>query len=125
MAISLGHTTLRTRDRHRSARFFADLLGLDVGGPVGPFASVRVNEGLTFLFDDQHEFLFGHYAFLVDEGTFDAALARLEGSATEFGSGPGEVSKDHRVGRSDGGRVVYARDPDGNSYELRTRMLAA
>jgi catechol 2,3-dioxygenase-like lactoylglutathione lyase family enzyme len=40
MTIVLNHTVVRARNKQRSARFFADLLGLVAGDPVGPFAPV-------------------------------------------------------------------------------------
>jgi catechol 2,3-dioxygenase-like lactoylglutathione lyase family enzyme len=119
MSIVLNHTIIRARDKQRSARFFADLLGLNVGEPVGSFAPVRVNDDLTFEFDDRQEFQFGHYAFLVDDATFDNVLARLEGSTIDFGSGRG-VGKDRQINYLGGGRGVYVRDPDGHSYEFFT-----
>ena len=96
MAIVLHHTIIRSRDKHRSAAFFAELLGLAVGDPAGPFVPVRVNDDLTFDFDDRFEFLVGHYAFLVDDGTFDEVLARIEGSDIQYGSGPGRGT-DRRI----------------------------
>ena len=48
MTIVLDHTIVRARDKGRSARFFADLLGLDVGEPSGPFAPVRVNTDVNW-----------------------------------------------------------------------------
>lgn len=122
MTIVLNHTIIRSRDKRRSARFFADLLGLPVGAPTGPFVPVQVNEDLTFDFDDRFEFLFGHYAFLVDDETFDAVLAKLEGSDVEFGSGIGPAGKDRTINHRSGGRGVYLRDPDGHSYELFTAV---
>src|SRR5262249_45357897 len=109
MTIVLNHTIVRARDKQRSARFFADLLGLDVGAPAGPFVPVRVNDDLTFDFDDRGEFLFGHYAFLVDDATFDAVLGRVEGTTIDYGSAP-RVS-DRQINHLSGGRGVYVRDP--------------
>jgi len=123
MAIVLNHTIVRSRDKQRSARFFAELTGLDVGEPTGPFVPVRVNGDLTLDFDDRHEFLFGHYGFLVDDATFDALLARLEGSSVDFGSGHGADNTDRRINRRGGGRGVYVRDPDGQSYEFFTAVF--
>jgi catechol 2,3-dioxygenase-like lactoylglutathione lyase family enzyme len=119
MTIVLNHTIVRARDKNRSARFLADLLGLEVGDPAGPFVPVRVNGDLTLDFDDRNEFVIGHYAFLVDDATFDAALAEVVGTSIEFGSAP-RVS-DRQIDQSrNGGRAVYIRDPDGNAYELMT-----
>ncbi|GAA2215242.1 hypothetical protein GCM10009850_107090 [Nonomuraea monospora] len=85
-----------------------------------PFAPVRVNDDLTLDFDDRHHPQPGHYAFLVDDDTFDAALDRLRADAAiDYGSGPMN-GWDRRINHLGGGRGVYVRDPDGHSYELFT-----
>ncbi len=119
MTIVLHHTIIRSRSKQRSAAFFADLLGLEMGDPTGPFIPVRVNEDLTFDFDDRFGVLRGHYAFHVDDSTFDAVLVRIAGSDIEYGSGPGRWM-DREINNLGGGRGVYVRDPDGHSYELFT-----
>jgi catechol 2,3-dioxygenase-like lactoylglutathione lyase family enzyme len=121
VAIVLHHTIIRSRNRERSAAFFADLLGLEVGDPTGPFVPVEVNEHLTFDFDDRFEFDAGHYAFHVDDATFDALLSRIVGSDIEYGSGPGRWM-DREINHLGGGRGVYVRDPDGHRYELFTAV---
>ncbi|NUP09146.1 MAG: VOC family protein [Polyangiaceae bacterium] len=119
--IVLNHTIVRARDKVRSATFFAELFGLELGAPSGPFVPVRVNGDLTLDFDDRHEFVPGHYAFLVDEETFDAVMARLRGSAIEYGSGHAG-GWDWEINHLGGGRGVYVRDPDGHSYEVFTAV---
>jgi catechol 2,3-dioxygenase-like lactoylglutathione lyase family enzyme len=122
MPITLNHLIVPATDRNASARFFADLLGLPVAAPAGPFAPVRVNADLTLDFDDRHHAEPGHYAFLIDDDTFDATLERLrEAEAVDYGSGP-EHGWDRRINNLGGGRGVYVRDPDGHSYELFTAI---
>jgi catechol 2,3-dioxygenase-like lactoylglutathione lyase family enzyme len=116
----LNHTIIRASNKERSARFFADLLGLDVGTPTPPFVRVHVNDHLTFDFDDRHDFVLGHYGFLVDDATFDRVLQRLRGSKIVFGSDRGPEGKDRQINHLGGGRGVYVQDPDGNSYEFFT-----
>jgi catechol 2,3-dioxygenase-like lactoylglutathione lyase family enzyme len=121
MTIVLNHTIIPARDKQASARFFADLLGLRVAQPAGPFAPVRVNDDLTLDFDDLHEFVPGHYAFLVDDETFDRVLERLEHAGTDIDFGAGvDGGWNRQINRLNGGRGVYVRDPDGHSYELFT-----
>jgi catechol 2,3-dioxygenase-like lactoylglutathione lyase family enzyme len=60
-----------------------------------------------------------HYAFLVGEDDFDAALARIRAAdvtfwADPFRNQPGEINTD------DGGRGLYFADPDGHLMELLT-----
>lgn len=105
-----------------SARFFAELMGLAVSAEIEPFVPVVVNDDPTFDFEDRECVEPGHYAFLVDDATFDAVLYRLSTwSAVDYGSGP-ENGWDRQINRLAGGRGVYVRDPDGHSYELFTAV---
>lgn len=122
MSIVLNHTIIPATDKFASATFFAELMDLPVSPPAGPFVPVRVNGELTFDFDDRGRIEAGHYAFLVDDATFDAVLDRLtQWPAVDYGSGPGN-GWDRRINRLAGGRGVYVRDPDGHSYELFTAV---
>lgn len=122
MAIMLNHTIIPATDKLGSATFFAELMGLPISPPAGPFVPVRVNVELTLDFDDRCRVEPGHYAFLVDDATFDEVLGRLaRWPAVEYGSGP-ENGWDRRINRLSGGRGVYVRDPDGHSYELFTAV---
>ena len=120
MTIVLNHTIVPVGDKHRGARFLADLLGAEAGPPAGPFAPVRVNDELTLDFDDRHGARLGHYAFLVDDSTFDRALGFAEKSEVEYGSAPRQ--SDRQINHANGGRGVYIRDPDGIAYELFTAI---
>lgn len=122
MPVVLNHTIVPVADRNAGARFFSTLLGLRIREEAGPFVPVQVNGDLTFDFDDRHGAHPGHYAFLVDDDTFDAALDRLRrGPAIDYGSGP-EHGWDRQINHLGGGRGVYVRDPDGHSYELFTAV---
>lgn len=122
MTITLNHTIVPARDRHRGAAFLAALLGVPAAREADPFVAVRINDDLTFDFDDDQEFHAGHYAFLVDDTVFDAVLDRLaHDPSIDFGSGP-EHGWDRDVNQLAGGRGVYVRDPDGHSYEFFTAV---
>jgi catechol 2,3-dioxygenase-like lactoylglutathione lyase family enzyme len=121
MSIVLNHMIVPAADKRASAEVLARLLGLPVGEPAGPFVPVRVNEDLTLDFDDRHHPQPGHYAFLVDDDTFDALLAHLGDTPIDYGSGPAQ-GWDRRINHLGGGRGVYVRDPDGHSYELFTAV---
>ncbi|MEU7862483.1 VOC family protein [Nonomuraea sp. NPDC049141] len=122
MSIVLNHLIVPAADKTAAATFLADLLGLPVSAPSGPFVPVRVNDDLALDFDDRHQVQPGHYAFLVDDDTFDAVLGRLRGSESiSYGSGPGH-GWDRRINHLGGGRGVYVRDPNGHSYELFTAV---
>jgi catechol 2,3-dioxygenase-like lactoylglutathione lyase family enzyme len=120
MSIVLNHMIVPASDKNTSAAFFAELFGLRVSRAAGPFVPVQVNAELTLDFDDRHGVAAGHYAFLVDDGTFDAVLERLpRRPGIDYGSGP-EHGWDRQINHLNGGRGVYVRDPDGHSYELFT-----
>ena len=123
MSVVLSHTVVAVADKHAGARFLADLLGLRVLAEAGPFVPVQVNEELTLEFDDRHGAAPGHYAFLVDERTFDAVEERLRADLSiEYGAGVGG-GWDRRINRSEDGRAVYVRDPNGHSYEVFTAVV--
>lgn len=125
MPVVLNHLIVPASDRRASAAFLADLLGLPAPAPdadAGPFSPVRINGDLTFDFDDRRGATPGHYAFLVDDVTFDGVLTRLRRApGIAFGSGPAN-GWDRQVNHLGGGRGVYVRDPDGHSYELFTAV---
>lgn len=120
MTIILNHTIVPVGDKHRGAQFLADLLGLTAGAPAGPFIPVQINDDLTFDFDDRLGGRPGHYAFLVDDGTFDRALGLAQELGLPWGSGPRVI--DQQINHLGGGRGVYIRDPDAIAYELFTAV---
>ena len=122
MSVVLNHTIISASDKHSAATFFAELMGLVVSPSTGPFVPVRVNDDLTFDFDDRGRVEPGHYAFLVDDDTFDAVLERLaKWPAVEYGSGP-DYGWDRQANHLAGGRGIYVHAPDGHSYELFTAV---
>ena len=121
MSITLNHTIVPAHDKVASAKFFANLFGLTYGGPVGPFAPVRINETLTLDFADWRERFDGHhYAFLVSEEEFDAIFGRVKAAGVKYGSMPW-TPDDMQINNLNAGRIVFLRDPDGHLMEVRTR----
>src|ERR1051326_4143022 len=124
MAILLDHTIIPSHDKVASAKFFAEIFGLECTAPVGPFAPVRVNEHLTFDFDDRRKPQeIHHYAFHVSPGEFDAIFARVKGKGLKYGSGP-YSNEDMTVGEFNQGRIVYFRELNGHLLEIRTKTSA-
>jgi catechol 2,3-dioxygenase-like lactoylglutathione lyase family enzyme len=122
--VTLYHTIVRASDKDAAARFLADLLGLAVGAPAGPFTPVQVNDDLTLDFDERGPVLPAHFGFLVDDETFDAVLARLtDRPDVPYGSAP-EHGWDRRINHLGGGRGIYVGGPDGHSYEFFTAVPA-
>lgn len=120
MAIVLDHTIVPARDKEASARFFAEIMGLEYKGPNGHFAPVHVNESLTFDFDNRESFESHHYAFYIGDAELDAILGRLQAKGRPYGSGPGSP-EDGRINTRRGGRGFYFRDLDGHLLEVMTR----
>jgi catechol 2,3-dioxygenase-like lactoylglutathione lyase family enzyme len=125
MRIELDHSIVSSRHKAESAKQLADLLGVPWGpAPVGPFAAVYVNDGLTLDFiDTDEDFPVQHYCFRVSDGDFDAILGRLQAAGIPYRSevrGP----MDMKVGTAWGGRNLYWQEPDGHMWEILTASYA-
>ena len=120
MAIVLDHTIVPARDKEASARFFAEMFGLEYKGTNGHFAPVYVNDSLTFDFDNRDSFESHHYAFYISDDDFDAILARVKAAGRTFGSGP-RTPEDGEINTRRGGRGFYFADLDGHLLEVMTR----
>lgn len=120
MTVYFDHHIVPSTDKHRTADFLADLLGLPTPREEGPFAAVDLgNDVSLYVAGWETEVVPQHYAFSVTEGEFDAAYARILARglthwADPFCERPGEVNTD------DGGRGTYLRGPDGHFLEIIT-----
>jgi len=83
MAVELNHTIIWAKDKWASARFLADILGVEAGPQWARFVPVRVG-GVTLDFADSPERHHQHYAFLVGEEEFDAAFARMRAAGVKY-----------------------------------------
>ena len=119
MAITLNHTIVPAKDKEAAARQFADVFGLAYKGLGEHFAHVKVNDGLTFLFDDDTNFESHHYAFHVSDADFDGIFARVKKAGLTYGSAPWSAN-DGKLNTWGGGRGVYFKTPDGHLLELMT-----
>jgi catechol 2,3-dioxygenase-like lactoylglutathione lyase family enzyme len=119
MPIVLDHTIVPARDKEASARFFAEMFGLEYRGASGHFAPVYVNDSLTFDFDNREQFEPHHYAFYISDEEFDAILGRVKAARRKFGSGP-RSSEDGQINTRRGGRGFYFADLDGHLLEVMT-----
>ncbi|MFG2127978.1 VOC family protein [Streptomyces sp. NPDC048751] len=121
MTVQLNHTIVAAHDKNTSARFLADILGLEVSEPYGPFIPVEIPNGVTLDYvESPDEITPQHYAFLVSEDDFDTIFARVRSAgltywADPFHSRPGEIN------HNDGGRGAYFDDPNGHNLEILTR----
>jgi catechol 2,3-dioxygenase-like lactoylglutathione lyase family enzyme len=121
VAVKLNHTIVSVRDKHESATFLAEILGVAEPTAYGPFAIVQVDNDVSLDFADDHGPVHPqHYAFLVSETGFDEILGRIRARGLSFWADPGR----HRPGEintNDGGRGVYWEDPSGHFLEIITR----
>jgi hypothetical protein len=119
LAIILDHTIVPSNDKDQSAQFFARIFDLPYEG-AGHFAPVRVNDQLTLDFASASNVESMHYAFLVDDGDFDAIVGRIEAEGISYGSGPSS-SEDGSINHRRGGRGLYFRGgPDPHLWEIMT-----
>ncbi|MEU1600315.1 VOC family protein [Streptomyces sp. NPDC005708] len=121
MTVELNHTIVAAHDKQASARFLADVLGVDVAPDFGPFAPVEIANGVTLDFMETEEPITPqHYAFLVSEDDFDAIFTRIRAGRLRYWADPYH----HRPGEinhNDGGRGAYFDDPNGHNLEILTR----
>ncbi|WP_395295071.1 VOC family protein [Kitasatospora hibisci] len=122
MTVQFDHTIVHARDNRESAAFLAGILGLEVGPEWGPFVPVAVDNGVTLDFASvpAESVVPQHYAFLVSDEEFDAALARITADGVTYFADPamklvGEINHHH------GGRGLYFLDPAGHGMEIITR----
>lgn len=122
MTIELNHTIVAAHDQKASAAFLADLLGLRVGAPFGPFIPVETENGVTldYMETGEEHIPSQHYAFLVSEDEFTEIFGRIQAAGVEYYADPmhqqvGEINT------NDGGRGTYFADPNGHNMEIFTR----
>ena len=120
MPVHLNHTIVAALDRHVSAAFLADVLGLRPPTTYGPFAVVELDNDVSLEFMDDERVHPRHYAFLVSEDEFDAIFGRIRDRGLDYWADPFE-RQPGRINTDDGGRGVYWHDPDGHVLEIITR----
>ena len=121
MAVQLNHTIVPARDKAASAEFLADLLGLPVPEPFGPFMTVQVDNEVTLDFADTADDIPSqHYAFLISEDEFDTIFGRIKDRQVPHWADPGH-HEPNEINTHDGGRGVYFEDPNGHNLEILTR----
>lgn len=120
MSIQLNHTIVRARDKHASAQFLVDILGLEPPTTYGPFVVVQVDNDVSLDYADDHgEPHPQHYAFLVGDAEFDAIHARIIERGLDYWADPFH-RQPHEINHNDGGRGLYWDDPDGHALEIIT-----
>jgi catechol 2,3-dioxygenase-like lactoylglutathione lyase family enzyme len=120
MTVRLNHTIVGARDRHESASFLADILGLAPPETYGPFAVVQLDNDVSLDFMDDEDLHPRHHAFLVGEDDFDAIFARIRNRGLTFWDDPFE-QQPGEINTHDRGRGLYWQDPSGHKLEIITR----
>lgn len=121
MGVELNHTIVHARDRHASAAFLAEILGLSAPTTFGPFVVVQTANGVSLDFADHPGEIRGqHYAFLVGEDDFDAILGRIVDRGLTYWADPYH-RRANAINTNDDGRGLYWPDPDGHNLEIITR----
>ncbi|GCB46416.1 VOC family protein [Streptomyces sp. NL15-2K] len=121
MTVQLNHTIVAAHDKHASARFLADILGLEVSPQYGPFIPVEIPNGVTLDYlDSPGDITPQHYAFLVSEDDFDTIFARIREAGLTYWADPYH-RRPGEINRNDGGRGAYFDDPNGHNLEILTR----
>ncbi|MEV5751102.1 VOC family protein [Actinoallomurus sp. NPDC052308] len=120
--VQLNHTAIYATDKRTSAEFIAEILGLEVGAPFGPFLPVDLGNGVTLDYLDKRDepVQSQHYAFLVPDERFDDMIARLEAARVTYYADP-HHTEPGKTNDLFGGRGAYFEDPDGHNMEILTR----
>lgn len=121
MSVEFNHTIVHVSSRDAAAREVTDILGLAPPTSYGPFAVVELDNGATLDFvADPGDFATQHYAFLVDEESFDEIHQRLRDRGKEWWADPFH-RRAGEINTNDGGRGLYWEGPDGHNLEIITR----
>ena len=120
MSIKLNHTIVRAHDKHESANFLVDILGLEQPTTYGPFVVVQVDNEVSLDYaDDQGKPHPQHYAFIVSDEEFDKILQRIVGRGLPYWADPFH-RQEGEINTNDGGRGLYWDDPNGHNLEIIT-----
>jgi catechol 2,3-dioxygenase-like lactoylglutathione lyase family enzyme len=121
MAAELNHTIVWCRDKHLSSAFLARMLGLPAPKPFFHFLVVTLDNQVSLDFmEKEGDVARQHYAFLVGEADFDAAMGRIRAEGLTFWADPARTLPGE-INRHFGGRGAYFEDPDGHLLEIITR----
>ena len=122
MAVELNHMIVGADDAEATARWWADVLGLDAPIHWGPFWQVSTANGVNIDFDigDDAPVQGRHYAFLLSDDEFDEVFGRIVERGVVHYADPAGKRKGE-INHNDGGRGTYFADPNGHWLEIITR----
>lgn len=99
-------TIIRSWDKWVFVQFLADILGLRAAPQSADLVPVRVSNGITLDYAAAGDFSYQHYAFLLSEPEFDAALSRISPARIPFYATYRRESRGE-INNLYGGRGVY------------------
>lgn len=117
----LNHTIVWCSDKHRSADFLVEILGLAPARPFFHFQVVELANGVSLDYYQKDGAVSPqHYAFLVSDTEFNSAFERIQEQGLEYWADPAR-SQPGEINTHFGGRGVYFTDPDNHLLELITK----
>jgi catechol 2,3-dioxygenase-like lactoylglutathione lyase family enzyme len=120
MSVELNHTIIWCADKARSAAFLTETLGLPPARTFFHFLVVDLANNVSVdFYQKEGPVAPQHYAFLVDDETFDAAFDRIKAGGVAHWADPART-KPGEINRHYGGRGLYFEDPDGHLLEIIT-----
>jgi catechol 2,3-dioxygenase-like lactoylglutathione lyase family enzyme len=123
MPVRFNHTIIFAQDKQASARFFTEIFGVAQAEEGGMFLVVRLEDDVILQFAEPGvDFVPQHYAFLVDDDTFDGVVRQLEARGIAHWADPRRSQPG--INHNHGGRGVYFMDPGGHGLEAITRPYA-
>src|SRR6188474_1332576 len=104
MPVQLNHTIVWCRDKMRSSAFLAEILGRPAPRPFLHFMVVELDNEVSLDFmEKEGEVALQHYAFLIGESDFDAALGRIRAKGLDYWADPART-RSGEINRHWGGR---------------------
>ena len=120
MGIKLNHTIIQAKNAEESAKFLAEILGLDSPTSFGPFIVVKTENEVSLDFrTTKDEIKSRHFAFIVGETEFDVIFNRITQKKLMYWADPSRT-KPQKINNNDGGRGCYFLDPNGHFLEIIT-----
>ncbi|KQY62647.1 MULTISPECIES: VOC family protein [unclassified Nocardioides] len=120
MSISLNHTIVHCTDKAASSRHLVEILDLPEPTTYGPFVVVQIDNDVSLDYADDHGTPHPqHYAFLVDDASFEPIRQRIVARGLTYWADPFH-RVEGEINTNDGGKGLYWLDPDGHSMEIIT-----
>ncbi len=124
MAIFLDHTIVEVKDIDASILFYRDIMGFEHRkGQHEIFEVMRINHDLGFDLIAAETVESLHFAFCMDQSTFDAIWERVKKAGIIYGDSFTRTDNMQGPGKEPGTRgmadAVYFYDPSGHLLEIR------